>query len=162
MLLVNRAMCQKNRGHWDDVEADSRRALELDSRSMKVGDASHAYFIRTPDHAMQLSANLTYQAGSVLMAFALASMWAEKGRMCMLGVGSTFLSDSVVRFPGMRAVCLVSRHACWMGGLTANFCSSGKLSAGHSTEGEGRSGWRHQAPDQGTLLSLLSCSLCAA
>ena len=56
MLLVNRAMCHKNRGHWDDVEADSRRALELDPRSMKVGDASHAYFIGTPDHAMQFSA----------------------------------------------------------------------------------------------------------
>ena len=162
MLLVNRAMCQKNRGHWDNVEADSRRALELDARSMKVGNASHAYFTRTPDHAMRLGANLTYQAGSVLMAFALASMWAERSRICMLGVCSTLVSDSVVQFPGMRAGCLVSLHACQMGGLPANFCSAGKLSAGHSTEGEGRSGWRYQIPDQGKLLSGLSRSLCAA
>ena len=36
VLLVNRAMCQKHRERWDDVESDSRRALTLDSRSMKV------------------------------------------------------------------------------------------------------------------------------
>ena len=80
---------------------------------------------------------LTYQAGSALMAFALSSMWAEMSHICMLGVCSTFMSDSFVQFPGMLAGCLVSRHACRMGGLTANFCSAGKLSAGHSTEGEG-------------------------
>jgi hypothetical protein len=80
VLLVNRAMCQKNRGHWDDVEADSRRALELDSRSMKVGDASHACFTGAPAHAVQVTANLTYQAGSVVMAFTLASMWAKRAR----------------------------------------------------------------------------------
>ena len=36
VLLVNRAMCQKHRGRWDEVESDSRRALELESRNMKV------------------------------------------------------------------------------------------------------------------------------
>jgi len=36
VLLVNRAMCQKHRGRWGDVESDSRRALDLDSRNMKV------------------------------------------------------------------------------------------------------------------------------
>ncbi|CAL5229583.1 g12939 [Coccomyxa viridis] len=35
VLLVNRAMCQKHRGRWDEVESDSRRALELESRNMK-------------------------------------------------------------------------------------------------------------------------------
>ncbi|CAK0784570.1 hypothetical protein CVIRNUC_007774 [Coccomyxa viridis] len=35
VLLVNRAMCQKHRERWDDVESDSRRALTLDPRSMK-------------------------------------------------------------------------------------------------------------------------------
>ena len=42
VLLVNRAMCQKHRERWDDVESDSRRALTLDSRSMKV--QSHSPF----------------------------------------------------------------------------------------------------------------------
>ncbi len=36
VLLVNRALCHKHRGRWDEVESDSRRALELDSRNMKV------------------------------------------------------------------------------------------------------------------------------
>lgn len=40
VLLVNRAMCQKHRERWDDVESDSRRALTLDPRSMKVHSAS--------------------------------------------------------------------------------------------------------------------------
>ena len=36
VLLVNRAMCHKQRERWEEVESDSRRALELESRNMKV------------------------------------------------------------------------------------------------------------------------------
>ena len=116
----------------------------------------------TSVHAVQLTANLTYQAGSVTMAFTLASMWAEQSQICMLGVCSAFVSYSAVRLPGMRAGCLVSLHIGQMGGLTAILCSAGKLPAGHSTAGEGRPGWRHQTPDQGALSLCLSSSHCAA
>ena len=40
VLLVNRAMCQKHRERWDDVESDSRKALTLDPRNMKVRSCS--------------------------------------------------------------------------------------------------------------------------
>jgi hypothetical protein len=36
VLFINRALCQKQKGDWEAVERDSRRALELQPRLMKV------------------------------------------------------------------------------------------------------------------------------
>lgn len=35
VLLINRALCQKHRGRWEEVEGDSRKALDLQPRNMK-------------------------------------------------------------------------------------------------------------------------------
>ncbi|KAK9908088.1 hypothetical protein WJX75_002611 [Coccomyxa subellipsoidea] len=45
VLFINRALCQKQKGDWEAVERDSRRALELQPRLMKghyfLGQALH-------------------------------------------------------------------------------------------------------------------------
>jgi hypothetical protein len=55
----------------------------------------------------------------------------------MLGVRSAFVSDSVVRLPSTLAGCLVSRHTCLMGGLTANFPLQGSYLLGTALREKG-------------------------
>jgi len=41
VLFINRALCHKQKGEWEKVERDSRKALDLDSRHMKVSLPLH-------------------------------------------------------------------------------------------------------------------------
>ena len=80
VLLVNRAMCQKHRERWDDVESDSRKALTLDPRSMKVQSGSPSLPI------LRRIQNCLYMGKAIFLesSHSLHSLLDEEG-LCFAG-----------------------------------------------------------------------------